>query len=173
MIAGMDRYFQICRCFRDEDLRADRQPEFTQIDVEISFATEEVVYGIVEGAIVAMFGAAGYTVATPFPRISYDDALRRFGSDKPDLRPGMEIADLLSVFAAALPDFVAALPDAERAIRGFVVSGAATYSRKQLDDLVATGATLGGRIAWARIGETGLTSSGLKVFGAERLRATC
>jgi aspartyl-tRNA synthetase len=170
MIAGMDRYFQICRCFRDEDLRADRQPEFTQIDVEVSFATEEVVYGIVEGAVAAMFAAAGYKVTTPFPRISYDDAMRRYGSDKPDLRPGMEIADLLPVFAADLPEFVAALPEADRAIRGFVVAGAGTYSRKQLDDLVATGATLGGRIAWARVGDAGVTSSGLKLFGAERLQ---
>ena len=170
MIAGMDRYFQICRCFRDEDLRADRQPEFTQIDVEVSFATEEIVYGIVEGAVAAMFAAAGYKVTTPFPRISYDDAMRRYGSDKPDLRPGMEIADLLPVFAADLPEFVAALPEADRAIRGFVVAGAGTYSRKQLDDLVATGATLGGRIAWARVGDAGVTSSGLKLFGAERLQ---
>jgi aspartyl-tRNA synthetase len=170
MIAGMDRYFQICRCFRDEDLRADRQPEFTQVDVEVSFATEEVVYGIVEGAVAAMFAAAGYKVTTPFPRISYDDAMRRYGSDKPDLRPGMEIADLLPVFAADLPEFVAALPEADRAIRGFVLAGAGTYSRKQLDDLVATGATLGGRIAWARVGDAGVTSSGLKLFGAERLQ---
>src|SRR5471030_2235888 len=73
MIAGMDRYFQVCRCFRDEDLRADRQPEFTQIDVEVSFADEEVVYGIVEGAVKAMWAAAGFDVPTPFPRISYDD----------------------------------------------------------------------------------------------------
>src|SRR5688572_27681501 len=131
----------------------DRQPEFTQIDVEVSFATEEIVYGIVEGAVAAMFAAAGYKVTTPFPRISYDDAMRRYGSDKPDLRPGMEIADLLPVFAADLPEFVAALPEADRAIRGFVVAGAGTYSRKQLDDLVATAATLGGRIAWARVGD--------------------
>jgi aspartyl-tRNA synthetase len=88
MIAGMDRYFQIVRCFRDEDLRADRQPEFTQIDVEMSFASESLVYGIVEGAIVAMFAAAGVAVETPFPRISYDDAALKYGSDKPDLRPG-------------------------------------------------------------------------------------
>jgi aspartyl-tRNA synthetase len=169
MIAGLDRYFQIVRCFRDEDLRADRQPEFTQIDVEISFATEELVYGIVEGAIQAMFTAAGHTVATPFPRVSYDDAMMKYGSDKPDLRPGMEIANLSPVFADALPEFVAALPEADRAIRGFAVPGAGAYSRRQLDDLVATGATFGGRIAWARVGDAGVTSSGLKVFGAERL----
>jgi len=170
MIAGMDRYFQICKCFRDEDLRADRQPEFTQIDVEMSFATEELVYSVVEGAIQAMFGAAGHTVSAPFPRISYDDAMLKYGSDKPDLRPGMEIADLLPVFAAELPEFVRELPEAERAIRGFVVRGAGGYSRKQLDDLVTVGSSLGGRIAWARIGDAGVTSSGLKIFGAERLQ---
>ena len=169
MIAGMDRYFQIVRCFRDEDLRADRQPEFTQIDVEMSFATEDLVYGIVEGAIAAMFKAAGHAVAAPFPRMAYDEAMLKYGSDKPDLRPGMEIADLLPVFAGGLPDFVTELPEPDRAIRGFVVKGAGSYSRKQLDDLVAAGTSLGGRIAWARIGEAGVTSSGLKVFGAERL----
>ena len=170
MIAGMDRYFQICKCFRDEDLRADRQPEFTQIDVEMSFATEELVYGVVEGAIQAMFKAAGHTVQTPFPRISYDDAMLKYGSDKPDLRPGMEIADLLPIFTADLPAFVRELPEGERAIRGFLVRGAAGHSRKQLDDLVAVGSTLGGRIAWARVTDAGVTSSGLKMFGAERLQ---
>ena len=169
MIAGMDRYVQIVRCFRDEDLRADRQPEFTQIDVEMSFATEPLVYGIVEGAIVAMFGAAGIAVETPFPRISYADAMLKYGSDKPDIRPGMEISDLLPVFVDALPEFVSAVPEAERAIRGFVVKGAGGYSRKQLDDLVAAGAQLGGRIAWARIGDAGIASSALKLLGADRL----
>jgi len=171
MIAGMDRYFQIVRCFRDEDLRADRQPEFTQIDVEMSFANEELVYGIVEGAIAAMFKVAGVEVARPFPRISYDDAMLKYGSDKPDLRAGMEIADLLPIFLdGQLPDFVREIPESERAIRGFVVKGAGGYSRKQLDDVVATAANLGGRIAWARVGEAGVTSSGLKIFGAERLQ---
>ena len=171
MIAGMDRYFQICKCFRDEDLRADRQPEFTQIDVEMSFATEDLVYGVVEGAIQAMFAAAGYPVTAPFPRISYDDAMLKYGSDKPDLRAGMEIVELLPIFAAALPEFMREIAEADRAIRGFVVTGAGGYSRKQLDDLVAAGANLGGRIAWARLGDGGLTSSGLKLFGAERLQA--
>ena len=169
MIAGMDRYFQIVRCFRDEDLRADRQPEFTQIDVEMSFASEDLVFGVVEGAIQAMFKAAGHDVAAPFPRISYDEAMLKYGSDKPDLRPGMEIADLLPVFAADLPDFLKEMSEGDRAIRGFVVKGAGGYSRKQLDDLVAAGTQLGGRIAWARVGDAGVTSSGLKVFGAERL----
>ncbi|HEX5070714.1 MAG TPA: aspartate--tRNA ligase, partial [Vicinamibacterales bacterium] len=171
MIAGMDRYFQIVRCFRDEDLRADRQPEFTQIDVEMSFASEELVYGIVEGAIAAMFKVAGVDVARPFPRISYDDAMLRYGSDKPDLRPGMEIADFMPLFGGALPDFLTDIAEPERALRGFIVKGAGSHSRKQLDELVAKGTELGGRIAWARLGEAGVTSSALKVFGAERLQA--
>ena len=172
MIAGMDRYVQICRCFRDEDLRADRQPEFTQIDVEMAFATEAVVFGVVEGAIAAMFAAAGREVESPFPRITYDEAMLKYGSDKPDLRPGMEIADLLPIFADALPGFLAEQPEAARALRGFVVRGGGTSSRKQLDDLVDAGTALGGRIAWARVGDAGVTSSALKMFGAERLTAS-
>jgi aspartyl-tRNA synthetase len=116
-----------------------------------------------------MFEAAGHDVETPFPRIPYDEAMLKYGSDKPDLRPGMEIADLLPIFAGGLPDFLNEIPESDRAIRGFVVKGAGTYSRKQLDDLVAAGTQLGGRVAWARVGDAGLTSSGLKVFGAERL----
>jgi aspartyl-tRNA synthetase len=169
MIAGLDRYFQICRCSRDEDLRADRQPEFTQIDVEISFATEEVVYGIVEGAIRAMFGAAGVTVETPFPRIGYAEALLRYGSDKPDLRPGMEIVDLLHLWEAALPDFMGEVDVKQRAIRGFVIRGGKAFSRKQLDTVVADALNLTGRIAWVRHGESGVQSSAAKVFGQERL----
>ena len=171
MIAGLDRYVQIVRCFRDEDLRADRQPEFTQIDVEISFATEELVYGIVEGAVTAMFGAAGITVETPFPRISYDAAVLQYGSDKPDLRPGMPIADLTPAFAGALPGFVSELPESDRALRGFVVPGGGKYSRKQLDDLVAESQRLGGHIAWARLGEAAVQSSALKLMGEGPLRA--
>jgi aspartyl-tRNA synthetase len=171
MIAGMDRYVQIVRCFRDEDLRADRQPEFTQIDVEMSFATEELVYGIVEGAIRAMFDVAGITVETPFPRISYDDALLKYGSDKPDLRPGMPIADLSSAFTDSLPAFVQELPEADRTLRGFVVAGGGKYSRKQLDDLVAESQRLGGHIAWARLADGAVQSSALKLMGEAPLRA--
>jgi aspartyl-tRNA synthetase len=171
MIAGMDRYVQICRCFRDEDLRADRQPEFTQIDVEMSFATEELVYGVVEGAIRAMWEVAGHTVQTPFPRMSYAEAMAKYGSDKPDLRPGMEICDLLPV-VPNLPDFLQQLPESERALRGFVVRGGAAYSRKQLDDLVAEVQTVtGGRLAWARRTADGINASATKAYGAEQLAA--
>ena len=171
MIAGMDRYMQIVRCFRDEDLRADRQPEFTQIDVEISFATEELVYTIVEGAIQAMFDAAGHSVAAPFARISYDDAMLTYGSDKPDLRPGMPISDLSPAFGDALPNYVTELPAHDRAMRGFVVRGGGNYSRKQLDDLVEESRRLGGYAAWARLSDTAVQSSALKMLGEVPLRA--
>jgi aspartyl-tRNA synthetase len=100
MISGFDRYFQIARCFRDEDLRADRQLEFTQVDLEMSFPRQETVFGVVEQFMAAAFAAAGVTLATPFPRLTYDDAMRRFGTDKPDLRlPGL--TDVRAAFTDA------------------------------------------------------------------------
>src|SRR6185503_7938832 len=98
MIAGTDRYFQITRCFRDEDLRADRQPEFTQIDVEMSFATPDLVYGLIEPLIQRIFRAIDRDVQVPFRRMPYAEALATYGSDKPDLRCGLEIADLSETF---------------------------------------------------------------------------
>src|SRR5215510_12667689 len=98
MIAGLDRYFQIVKCFRDEDLRADRQPEFTQVDLEIAFATEEIVFEIVEGALAACFKEIGVDIDIPFRRMAYAEALAKYGSDKPDLRFGLEIADLSEAF---------------------------------------------------------------------------
>lgn len=172
MIAGMDRYFQICRCFRDEDLRADRQPEFTQIDVEVSFATEEVVYGVVEGAVQAMWAAAGHTVAAPFERMSFADAMRLYGSDKPDLRPGMPIADVSDVFReSSFAPFREAL-DADGVVRGFVVKGAAGSSRKELDELAEQARQLGAKgLIWVRQVDGAIQSSALKVAGEEALRA--
>ena len=99
MVAGFDRYFQIVKCFRDEDLRADRQPEFTQVDVEMTFATEDAIYELMEGLMVDLWkNALGVEIETPFPRMAYDEAVRRFGSDKPDLRFGLEITDLSDAF---------------------------------------------------------------------------
>ena len=147
MIAGMDRYFQICRCFRDEDLRADRQPEFTQIDVEVSFATEDLIYSVVEGAIAAMWKAAGFDVSAPFPRLSYADAMLRYGSDKPDLRPGMEIRDFTAIPKELSPPwdwkvFRDAI-DAGGVVRGLVVRGGAKYSNKDREQLSTSAKQLG------------------------------
>ena len=95
MIAGLDKYFQIARCFRDEDLRADRQPEFTQLDVEMSFATLDQIYSVTEGLFARVFKLIGVDLPVPFPRFTYAEAMRRWGSDKPDLRiEGMELQDL-------------------------------------------------------------------------------
>jgi len=172
MIAGMDRYFQIVRCFRDEDLRADRQPEFTQIDVEMSFATENLVYATVEGAIKAMFAVSGVAVETPFPRISYDEAMLRYGTDKPDLRPGMPIADLGPHFTDSAFSVFRDAVAAAGAVRGFVVSGGARYSRKDLDGLTEQARQLGGSgLVWIRLVQGAIQSSALKAAGEEALRA--
>ncbi len=151
MIAGMDRYVQICKCFRDEDLRADRQPEFTQIDVEMSFASEELVYGVVEGAIKVMFETAGFQVTTPFPRMAYDDAMRKYGSDKPDLRCGMEIVDLSEQFRdSAFGVFKDAIANGG-VVRGFAVKGGGKYSRRETDELVDAAKQLGASgLVWAK-----------------------
>jgi aspartyl-tRNA synthetase len=172
MIAGLDRYMQIARCFRDEDLRADRQPEFTQIDVEMAFATEPLVYGIVEGAVRAMFAAAGHAIETPFPRISYADALLKYGSDKPDLRAGRTIADVSDLFADSPFSVFQGAVAAGGVVRGFSVDGAAGASRKQLDEWTEAARQAGASgLVWVREVGGALQSSALKVAGEGPLRA--
>ncbi len=160
MIAGLDRYFQIVKCFRDEDLRADRQPEFTQVDIEIAFATRELVFSVVEGLLVEMFRAAGRELAAPFRRVPYAEALARYGSDKPDLRVGLAIEDLSAVFAdSAFSPFRRAL-DAGGVVRGFAVPGGAGRSRRELDELAAAARTHGlETLVWARRTEDGTVQS--------------
>ena len=137
MVAGLDRYYQIVRCFRDEDLRADRQPEFTQLDVEMSFVQEEDVIAMIEPLIVELVRETnGVEVQTPFPRLTYAEAADRYGSDKPDLRYGMELVDLSPVFAnTGFRVFANTLADGG-VIKAIVVPGAASLSRRELDDLV-------------------------------------
>ncbi len=135
MASGVDRYFQIARCFRDEDLRADRQPEFTQIDLEASFIDPDNVYGVVESVLVALWAEAGETVSAPFARMSYADAMERFGSDKPDLRFGFEIEDLSDfVRGRGFAAFDGALNDGGR-VRAIKVPAGAALSRKTTDVL--------------------------------------
>jgi aspartyl-tRNA synthetase len=150
MIAGMDRYFQIARCFRDEDLRADRQPEFTQVDVEVSFATPDIVFGLIEPVIKACFALIGVDVPLPLPRMPYSEAMAKYGSDKPDLRFGMEIQELTPAFAATtFAPFREAL-DAKGVVRGLVVPGAASYSRKDIETICGDAVQFGGEVTYAR-----------------------
>jgi aspartyl-tRNA synthetase len=137
MVAGLDRYYQIVRCFRDEDLRADRQPEFTQLDVEMSFVQEEDVIGMIEPLVVELLrDTNGVEIPTPIPRLTYAEAQERYGTDKPDLRYGMELVDLSPVFAeTSFRVFANVLADGG-VIKAIVVPGAASLSRKELDDLV-------------------------------------
>ena len=162
MIAGMDRYFQIARCFRDEDLRADRQPEFTQVDVEISFATPDVVFGLIEPVIKAAFAEIGVDVPLPLPRMPYSEAIGKYGSDKPDLRFGMEIQELTPAFAATtFAPFREAL-DAKGVVRGLVVPGAAKSSRKEVETLCDEAVQFGGLVTYARRLPDGNIQSPLK-----------
>jgi aspartyl-tRNA synthetase len=137
MVAGYDRYFQIARCFRDEDLRADRQPEFTQIDVEASFVGEEDIMRIAEGLVRALWREAGSEVPATIPRMQYAEALERYGIDRPDLRYGLEIGDVSDVFRDT--EFVVTRKALEAGgrVRGIRVPGGVTLSRKQVDEVEA------------------------------------
>jgi aspartyl-tRNA synthetase len=151
MISGMDRYVQFARCFRDEDQRADRQLEFTQVDLEISFATPDLVYNIVEGALAAAFTAIAVEVPRPFRRMSYAEAIAKYGADKPDLRFGLEIQDFGSLFAQSPFGIFREAVEHGGTIRGFVVPGAAKFSRREVDDLVEQAKQFGAAgLVWAR-----------------------
>ncbi|HXG59410.1 MAG TPA: aspartate--tRNA ligase [Thermoanaerobaculia bacterium] len=139
MVSGMERYFQIAKCFRDEDLRRDRQPEFTQVDIEASFIDEEFVFSLIEGMFAEIFPIAGIPVKTPFPRMSWQEAMDRFGIDRPDTRFGMELSDIT---AAARRIEFAPFREAQT-VRGIVVPGGAGFSRKRLDDLTEEAKKLG------------------------------
>jgi aspartyl-tRNA synthetase len=171
MIAGTDRYFQIVKCFRDEDLRADRQPEFTQIDVEMSFARPPLVFELIESMMQQVFRVIGREIPVPFSRLPYGEALARYGSDKPDLRCGMQIQDLSVMFAdSAFTPFRDALA-AGGAVRGLVAPGGAKYSRKQLDTLVEQARQAGASgLVWVRHADGGVKSPALKGAGEAALR---
>ena len=162
MVAGFDKYFQIVRCFRDEDLRADRQPEFTQIDIEMSFVRPDDVFKILEPMIVEVFRLIDLKVETPFPRLTYDEAIRRFGSDKPDTRFGLELVDLSADLAGTeFTPYKSALESGGQ-IKAINVKGGAKYSRKNLDDLTEVAKRFGaGGVAWIKSSESGEISSSL------------
>jgi aspartyl-tRNA synthetase len=148
MISGLDRYFQLARCFRDEDLRADRQPEFTQIDIEASFVQPDDLYALTEGMLQSLFAVAGMSVPVPFPRMTYADAMERYGCDRPDVRYDMTIRDVTAIFAESDFGIARSAIAAGGRVRGIVVPGGTALSRKQVDEIeaVAKGAGAGGLI---------------------------
>ncbi len=159
MIAGTDRYFQIVRCFRDEDQRADRQLEFTQIDVEVSFARPDIIYGLIEPLMQEVFKEIGHEVKLPIRRMPYAEAIARYGSDKPDLRCGLPIEDLSDVFRDSEFRVFKQIVADGGVVRGFAVPGGNKYTRNQLDGLVDQAKQMGFTgLIWVRPGEPPLSS---------------
>ena len=166
MIGGLDRYFQIVKCFRDEDLRADRQPEFTQLDLEMSFPTQDAIFGVIENVMVRACAVAGITVKGPFRRMEYKDAIARYGSDKPDLRFGMELHNVTEHFAAARETL-----HIDGHVKALAAPGAAAFSRKQLDEIAEKAKSLGARGVYTiKVTAEGVTSPLEKNLGAETLK---
>jgi aspartyl-tRNA synthetase len=166
MVGGLERYYQIARCFRDEDLRADRQPEFTQLDIEASFVEPQDIEDLTERVLAACFAEAGIEIPTPFPRMGYHEAMRRYGSDRPDLRFAMEIQDWTA--AAGATDFAVfkGVVDGGGVVRGLVVPGAGEgVSRKDGDELMAEAQALGAKgLVWAIVQEDGTLRSPVAKF---------
>ncbi len=165
MIGGFDRYFQIARCFRDEDLRADRQPEFTQLDVELSFTTQEQIFDLLERMLGRLFKEVlDLEIKLPFQRLAYQEAMNRFGCDKPDLRFGMELQDLTECLKGSEFQVFTSALETGGVIKALVIPGGAEYSRKQQDELVELARHNGGKgVAFAKVAETGL-EAGISKF---------
>ncbi len=174
MMAGMDRYYQIVKCFRDEDLRADRQPEFTQIDMEMSFVDEEQVIEVVEGMITSLFQETiGVEVAPPFNRITYDEAMSRFGTDRPDMRFGLELIDLTEIAANCSFKVFRGAADSGGTVRAINAKGCATFSRKDLDVLTDYVLQFGAKgLAWVKMKADGEWQSPIGKFFTDEERAT-
>ena len=167
MIGGLDRYFQIVKCFRDEDLRADRQPEFTQLDLEMSFPRQEDIFGVIEKVMVNACAVAGIVAATPFPHMLYKDVIRKYGSDKPDLRFGMELHEVTDCFPLEAKTKL----QIEGNVFALAAPGGASYSRKQLDELSEKAKSLGARGAYfVKLAPEGTTSSVEKLIGVENVK---
>ena len=167
MIGGLDRYFQIARCFRDEDLRADRQPDFTQLDVEMSFPRQQDIFDVIEKVMVRVCAVAGVAVTAPFAHMLYKDVIRKYGSDKPDLRFAMELREVTNCFPAEAKQKL----QIEGNVFALAAPGAASYSRKQLDDLTEKAKSLGARGAYfVKVVPEGLNSTVEKLIGAENVK---
>ena len=166
MISGMDKYFQICKCVRDEDFRADRQLEFTQLDLEMSFPRQQDIFDVIERVMERACAVAGVTAKGPFRHLDYQDAMRRFGSDKPDLRFGMELHNVTDIFEPARPAL-----QWEGNVQAVVSPGAASWSRKQLDELAEYAKSIGARgIYIAKVTADGISSPLEKQLGPQGLK---
>ena len=164
MVAGLERYYQIVRCFRDEDPRADRQPEFTQLDMELSFVEEEDVITLIDRLLERVLAVAGIPLETPLDRLAYDDAMLRYGTDRPDRRPGMEIQDLSSVFAGSEFKAFAGVIGDGGVVRG-LKAPAGEWPRKRFDDLTEKAKSLGAKgLVWAVVEEGGSWRSPIAKF---------
>ncbi|RPI27321.1 MAG: aspartate--tRNA ligase [Acidobacteria bacterium] len=173
MVSGFDKYFQIVRCFRDEDLRADRQPEFTQIDIEMSYPQPETVFELIESLLTVVFNLIGVSVPRPIPRLSYQEAMARFGTDRPDMRFGLEFIDFTEIFKSSGFDVFREIASGPGLIKGIRVPGRADYSRKEVDTLGELVKNSGAQaLSWVRLTPEGLKSSLGKVISPEELQAT-
>jgi aspartyl-tRNA synthetase len=172
MVAGMEQYFQIARCFRDEDLRADRQPEFTQLDMEMSFIDEEDIFTLVEQLVQDIFGQGiGRRVDIPFPRIAYDEAMKKYGSDKPDLRFGLEIQDITAIVKDVDFKVFSAAVQAGGVVRAINAKTCASFTRREIDDLGKMAVQNGARgMAWIVVTENELKSPIAKFFSPEKMQ---
>jgi aspartyl-tRNA synthetase len=172
MVAGMERYFQIARCFRDEDLRADRQPEFTQLDMEMSFVDEEDIFTLIEQLMQEIFaGATSQQVSTPFPRLSYDEAMEKYGSDHPDLRFGLEIKDISEIVKDAEFKVFYSAVQSGGVVRVLNAKTCGSFTRREIDELGDLAVEHGARgMAWIVVGENELKSPITKFFSEEKMQ---
>ena len=171
MVSGFDRYFQIVKCFRDEDLRADRQPEFTQIDIEMSFTNREEVFTAVEGLLKELFGEIwNIDLSIPIPRLSYDEALMKYGTDKPDLRFDMKLHNLNNVFSNSGFKVFSEAIESGGIISGLVAHGCAAFSRSQIDGLTNFVKELGAKgLVWFKVGDGKLDSPIVKFISKKEI----
>src|SRR5437879_1084411 len=167
MIGGLDRYFQIVKCFRDEDLRADRQPEFKQLDLDMSFPRQEDIFRVIEQVMVRACGVAGIKAEAPFPHMLYKDVIRKYGSDKPDMRFGMELSEVTSFFPPEAKEKL----QIEGNVFALAAPGAADYSRKQLDEFTEKAKSLGARGAYfVKVAAEELNSTVEKLIGSDNVK---
>ena len=166
MVSGFDRYFQIARCFRDEDFRADRQPEFSQIDIEMSFIEQEDIFDLIERMLSGLFQISGHNVSTPFPVLTYEQAMNRFGSDKPDLRFGLEIIDVSDIVAESdFRVFSQTVADGG-VVKAVSVADGAGFSRRQIEELEDVAKTYGAKgLAWIKWTDEGFKGPVAKFLG--------